>query len=182
MNDNTFKHGRSGYTNHGCRCDECNFATSEYQRMYRESQAAAIREQRREHRATNRESILERRRVNYRRNREEILASNRRWRESNTDYLDSYRQRNYAENRAVILERCRDYYASARPQVLSRIQSRERYTRGSAHRLGQQYSQADDLILLNPDLSSLEAALLLGRTVSAINQRRRRIRRALVTA
>ena len=35
------KHGRSGYLNHGCRCEVCTRAAREYQRSYREKNPVA---------------------------------------------------------------------------------------------------------------------------------------------
>lgn len=34
--------GRSGYTSHGCRCDDCRLANTEYHRTYKARLAAAL--------------------------------------------------------------------------------------------------------------------------------------------
>ena len=63
-----FKHGRSGYQKHGCRCDVCKGAQSDYKKLYRRSNLEKCRRQEAEWRDVNRESMRKRDRDRYKNN------------------------------------------------------------------------------------------------------------------
>ena len=89
------KRGTStGYNSRKCRCDECRYAGSEYNRRYQEANAASRAEDKRRHYKANREAVRERQRQYREANREAEREQQRRYREANRDALRE-RQRQY---------------------------------------------------------------------------------------
>lgn len=98
----------------------------------------------------NREKVREQGRAQYRRNPERHRESTRAWREANADYYREV-QRWHREERARVIT----------PRA---INSRTPWT------------EAELRIALDPSLTLAEAALMLGRTVSAVGGKRHKVR------
>ena len=133
--------------------EENHEAERERQRRYREENREAILESQRRSCVKNRDARQEYFRRYCEENREAILESQRRYREENREAIREYNR--------LFNERMRDM------------------TRESATRAGEPYTPAEDAHILTSDEPVAVIAVELGRTLSSINQRRKRLRKAV---
>lgn len=147
MNDNTFKHGIGGYVNHKCRCDVCRDARRIVSRRYY---------------AANREANIEARRRYYAANREARIAADRRYREANAE---------------AIAKRARRYREAQAAQINGREKFKREKVRQQASRHYETWTEQEDSVVLNFDLTAMEIAFMLKRTHSAVQARRNNLRK-----
>lgn len=130
--------------------------------------------------AENREAIAERMRRYREENREELLDRNRRYRDENREAELERHRRYREENRETILEYQRRYHAENRETILEcqrRRHAENRYmTREAATRNGEPYTPAEDAHILTSDEPVAVIAVDLGRTLAAVEHRRRKLR------
>ncbi|WP_072689343.1 hypothetical protein [Rhodococcus marinonascens] len=158
MSDKPIPHGTTtGYSRYKCRCEGCKAAYVAYKRRYREANREAIAERDRRYREANGEAIAERDRRYYEANREAVLER---------------RHRYYEANREAIAERMRSYHKAAGDQINARSQRRNALTRDNATRAWMPWTAEEDAVVMDYDLTTIEAASILKRTLKAVNRRR----------
>lgn len=138
----TFKHGLSGYNNHGCRCHVCKASMSDYQRRRYQALGPADLERRRErsrqYRAANPEKVAESNRRYRERNSAKIAELKRKWRQDNPDSVREYRE----ANRDAMSEYRREWN-KANPEIRKAQVQRYRARKANAEQDGHTY---DDMI------------------------------------
>jgi 5-methylcytosine-specific restriction endonuclease McrA len=122
------KHGTlSGYHNHGCRCDACRAANTEYYRKYRtdhrEAHAETTRKWRakhpdyqRDYYANHREKIAEYEHNYYIEHREGERERHCKWQKEHPEYRHNY----YIDHREEMIENYRRYYIEHLEEVHER--------------------------------------------------------------
>ena len=123
----------------------------------------------------NRESELEYRRVRWKANGEYWNARSRARRKSSPEFYKEKDRARYEANREVIIERRRAYYAATRGQFSSKGRARNGATRAVATHQGLVWTPSEDLIVMRPDVTAIEKAFMLGRSLSAVNNRARNL-------
>lgn len=196
MNDNTFKHGTGGYTNHKCRCDVCMKASRDYSRKKRAENPNTPGD----HSSDLTFMHGTHYGYNYHKCRCKLCASKRSESKRKYYYLNSGRltpqkRQHTAASRAATAERRRlyelkrtrnqskaelevraarqrNYYAATAGQAASRKRSTNAKSRSHATRVRARWTVAEDLIAVDVTLSLKERAAMLSRTVEAVNRRR----------
>lgn len=83
MSDVDFKHGRGGYTNHGCRCGVCRVGMAAYQRIWREDNMKVVRAKDRVRNVVRSEEMKKYLRAYYQDHKDECRKRNRKWDRNN---------------------------------------------------------------------------------------------------
>lgn len=142
-------------------------AIREKGRKYREANREAIREQRRKYREANREVIRERKKKYWEANREAIHEKQRKYREANQEAILEY-QRKYREaNREALIKQ--DKKNREENQAISRV---------FATKSGGWTPEEEQFIIGNMhQMTNLQLALALERTVESVGGKIRRMRK-----
>lgn len=171
MNDNTFKHGtRSSYSHHKCRCEPCVSAQQNYNRRYHEANRERILARMQKRHAEHKDLDA----AYYLKNRERYQVI----RESRLKERAAWAARHHEKNRDEIRAQKREYYQSEGPQIRARVRAYNSRGSESATRQREPWSVHEDEIVMRLDLSSTEKAYMLGRTVGAVNARKRIVRKS----
>lgn len=93
------KHGRSGYTNHGCRCDICATANRNYMSRYGQTNADKLRTARKKWAIDNADRLKAYQHQKYLQNADVVKARSKAQREANPEAFREYLKRWTAENR-----------------------------------------------------------------------------------
>lgn len=197
-----FNHGRTGYTHHDCRCDQCETASRDYhRRRYREntSRCAPCRRGDRDHFQhgyagfTNHGCRCE---ICVMAKRDYTRNYHMRRKQIDPDYMPKRREQQrgrYAKNREEMqnydrqrretdaYKERRSAYWSEYATSYSARRSRERQSQIEklvfGDRVGVPWTPEDDLIAIRNDLKEIEKAAILGRTVGSVRGRRQLLRR-----
>ena len=163
----------TGYR-YGCRCDRCRTGSAATKaaanKRYVERHPERYAARRAAYRNANRDLLREKGRAYARRNRDQQNA--RRLAARTSDPESYYEQQNIAARRqyAANPERFRG-------QARKQKEKRHSETRPSAKNWGKAWTGPELEVALREDLTSTQAALLLGRTASAVEHQRHEIRR-----
>lgn len=96
-----FVHGRSGYANHGCRCDECKAGMSAYQTSWRLKNHDTVTAKDRVRSTQRSEYMKDYLRQYYQENKQELSRQNREWAKNNRERSNLAKKR-YDEKRCAI--------------------------------------------------------------------------------
>lgn len=120
-------------------------------------------------------------RANVERNRELNRKSARKVREADPERIAEQQRRYYWKTRERRLDDNRGWYARLGANATTRARKRaaQNHTESKANRSRARWSEADDATVMRTDLTRIEAALILGRTLSAVENRRRALRKAV---
>lgn len=99
-----------------------------------------------------------------------VRERDRRYREENREAYAEYFRRYYEENREASRESRRRYHEENR-----------NISRETATRSGMSWTKAEDSFLLSTDMTILEAAVELGRTLASVKNRKHYLRKNLQT-
>lgn len=167
MNDKPIPHGTlSGYNAHKCRCEDCRAANSAYNRQYY---------------AKNREQILDQKAARYAKEpsllRSRARESMRRNRSKHREAVAEYQRQHYRENWATVRDRHREYNASASRKNRDRIKQKNEQSRSLATRHRELWTFHEDEVARNLNLTCMEVALSLKRTLRSVQGRRTYLRK-----
>ncbi len=164
-------HGTQRMAQTGCNCPPC--------QVGREGRAAQLRA----YYDANREKVLEQKRGYYEANREKIAERDRAYRKANPEKIAEYQCAYRKANREELAEYKRAY-RKANP-IAIRIRS-QRSTAMSKRRNGftatrttgrRPWTPAEELLIFQEGISSMEIALALDRTMRAVQHRRYKLRK-----
>lgn len=143
----TFTHGTQwSYAFHGCRCEACRDKANSHTREWRTDNSE------------------------YRRAARAYMKA---WRERHADYIAAYSGRYRAENRDQRNARNREWAARNRTYDKARYTSRRsREKTIVSPRRYSRWTPAEDAIACRHDLTAVEIAYMLGRSVKAVHHRR----------
>lgn len=163
-------HGTAAaYQFHGCRCGECKRWCSAHNAAYRAANKERIRLNQREYYEANRSRICARSRDHYYKN---IDA----YREYNGTYYRANRERLIAAERER-QDRNSEYIRLVkRPRAREREKQRQDSTQQRSRRSAEPWSDAEDAIVMRSDMTQVEIAYILNRTLYAVKTRRDRLR------
>jgi hypothetical protein len=160
---------------------------------YRRLNADKIKERNRNWYYANRDRQMEWKRNHYQQNREEILEAQKAWMRANPETVRERNLRNYWSDPEKHRETARTYWQQHREEIceknrnsrqmhpeyykLKRNAQRSKRKEVPASRSGQPWTSAEDLIVLNPELTLIEVCYMLSRTYDAVSTRRRNLKR-----
>jgi 5-methylcytosine-specific restriction endonuclease McrA len=92
--DSPIRHGTvDGYSNRGCRCEDCKAAHADRARRYYEANCEEISQRSRQRYEANRENVLQRNQEYYEANREKVIERVRRYAETNPEKISKKQRR-----------------------------------------------------------------------------------------
>ena len=115
MTTKTFKHGRSGYVHHKCRCDVCSAANRQYKEEYYRANRAKVIAATRAYRLANPDQVAEYQKAYGASRKDEKAAYDGDYRDANRDRIAARRAASYLDN-ADANRRRSLMYASAHRQ------------------------------------------------------------------
>lgn len=187
--EHEFKHGSSsGYGYHDCRCEKC----QEYRRELKRRQYAAdpkrSNERCAEYRNANRDKVRVAKRKYYEANRGYIIHRSTLYQQENSEKVKRQRQEYRTNNPEKLRERNSAWHAQhpGYRTAYARLYREENpeYARLSRRvatvdvtpRHGARWTPEEDAVLALDDVTYLEMAYLLGRTLAAVSTRRSLLR------
>lgn len=155
---------------------------SESTREWKRRNPELVRAQNARYREKYREEIAARSKARYESDPEPRREATKRWTLNNLDRVNTYQREYYHENKDRKGEQ-RRAWVEQNPDYAREVQ---RWHRGERARVitpraingRTPWTEAELRIALDPSLSLAEAALMLGRTVNAVGQKRHMVRRA----
>ncbi len=108
--------------------------------------------------------------------RSERAVRVKRWRRADPVRAEAYAKEYYQQNRDRILRQAVLYDRTHRQQIRQAARLVDAAQRGQATRHGEKYEQWEDELILTGELPPRELAARMGRTMTSVRQRRRKLR------
>lgn len=198
-----FKHGRSGYSYHACRCELCRTYMTVRRQGWRACRQcsdgvahafahgrngydyhgcrcdeclSAMSARKRRRYNQNPELVLSACHRYYIRNRSKVSERVWKWQQDNSEHIRDQKAARYRANRRRVLDKCAEYRSSQSGLETQRRQADKR-NRIPTPSHGRPWTSGEKELAIRTDLSVIEIAYMTGRSYQAITAQRVKLRR-----